>query len=138
VPDKIHLSIHFPERDSEVRRVIRQVQELAECRRGREAIPNSHKQRFNETRWPHLDRLFPRLHSRRPHADLRQRRRHRTHVERANGTRARLLPLAHELSDMRRRRSRWQDRGGRQRGPYRHRLGFGRMKIQIGTMCPIT
>jgi MoaA/NifB/PqqE/SkfB family radical SAM enzyme len=29
-PDKVHLSIHFPERDSEVRRVIRQVQELAE------------------------------------------------------------------------------------------------------------
>jgi sulfatase maturation enzyme AslB (radical SAM superfamily) len=29
-PDKIHLSIHFPERDSEVRRVVRQVHELAE------------------------------------------------------------------------------------------------------------
>jgi sulfatase maturation enzyme AslB (radical SAM superfamily) len=31
-PDKVHLSIHFPERDDEVRRVIRQVGELA--RRG--------------------------------------------------------------------------------------------------------
>ena len=29
-PDKVHLSIHFPERDSEVRRVVRQVHELAE------------------------------------------------------------------------------------------------------------
>jgi sulfatase maturation enzyme AslB (radical SAM superfamily) len=29
-PDKVHLSIHFPERDAEVQRVIRQVQELAE------------------------------------------------------------------------------------------------------------
>jgi sulfatase maturation enzyme AslB (radical SAM superfamily) len=27
-PDKVHVSIHFPERESEVRRVIRQVQEL--------------------------------------------------------------------------------------------------------------
>lgn len=29
-PDKVHLSIHFPERDGEVRRVIQQVHELAE------------------------------------------------------------------------------------------------------------
>jgi molybdenum cofactor biosynthesis enzyme MoaA len=29
-PDKVHLSIHFPERDGEVRRVVRQVHELAE------------------------------------------------------------------------------------------------------------
>ncbi|HEY7152717.1 MAG TPA: radical SAM protein [Gemmataceae bacterium] len=29
-PDKVHLSIHFPERDSEVRRVVQQVHELAE------------------------------------------------------------------------------------------------------------
>jgi hypothetical protein len=29
-PDKVHLSIHFPEHDGEVRRVIRQVHELAE------------------------------------------------------------------------------------------------------------
>jgi molybdenum cofactor biosynthesis enzyme MoaA len=29
-PDKVHLSIHFPERDAEVRRVIRQVHELAQ------------------------------------------------------------------------------------------------------------
>jgi MoaA/NifB/PqqE/SkfB family radical SAM enzyme len=28
-PDKVHLSIHFPERDSEVQRVVRQVQDLA-------------------------------------------------------------------------------------------------------------
>jgi Radical SAM superfamily/4Fe-4S single cluster domain len=28
-PDKVHLSIHFPEREGEVRRVVRQVQELA-------------------------------------------------------------------------------------------------------------
>jgi MoaA/NifB/PqqE/SkfB family radical SAM enzyme len=31
-PDKVHLSVHFPERDAEVRRVVAQVQELA--RRG--------------------------------------------------------------------------------------------------------
>jgi MoaA/NifB/PqqE/SkfB family radical SAM enzyme len=29
-PNKVHVSIHFPEREAEVRRVIRQVQELAE------------------------------------------------------------------------------------------------------------
>jgi molybdenum cofactor biosynthesis enzyme MoaA len=29
-PDKVHLSIHFPERDAEVERIIRQVHELAE------------------------------------------------------------------------------------------------------------
>jgi organic radical activating enzyme len=29
-PDKVHVSIHFPERDAEVRRVVRQVTELAE------------------------------------------------------------------------------------------------------------
>lgn len=30
-PDKVHLSIHFPEREEEVQRVIRQIYELAEC-----------------------------------------------------------------------------------------------------------
>ena len=29
-PDKVHLSIHFPEREGEVRRIVRQVHELAE------------------------------------------------------------------------------------------------------------
>src|SRR5438876_385411 len=29
-PDKVHVSIHFPEREAEVRRVVRQVTELAE------------------------------------------------------------------------------------------------------------
>jgi hypothetical protein len=30
-PDKVHLSIHFPEREGEVQRVIRQVHKLAQC-----------------------------------------------------------------------------------------------------------